>query len=111
MPFRHFTNKDGKEGIQNFGGIKASNEQNGDAAFGVGVYVTKISPEEGKEKILINNYGTPVGNEDKADHYFEFSTELIKSKIEKAETNRDVYVYKASVLPLDKCTKISNTKK
>jgi len=58
------------------GRIRASTLDFSDAHYGNGIYLTSLSPDKGKERILKNNYGRRnVGesNNKKADWYFVFN--------------------------------------
>ena len=70
----HYTNEQGAIGILYSGYIYESNY----AIHGEGVYLTDLPPCEGKETILLNNYGrTTIGQgleKDRADWCFKFLT-------------------------------------
>lgn len=55
--YYHYTNRKGLDGIRSSKYIKPSTRQ-GDMMLGQGVYITDLSPNNSKEMILKNNYGS-----------------------------------------------------
>jgi len=54
--YYHYTNEAGAKGIAKSGVINKSTQVRGDAVFGDGAYVTKLTPDTPKSKIVENNY-------------------------------------------------------
>ena len=98
----HYTDNDSLEKIKKSGLIKESKpgSATGDAVFGQGVYVTRLSPEEhSKKDIARNNYddGEPFQDqklsEGKVDGYIEVKIPKSDSKLQKeTNQNRDVAI-------------------
>ncbi len=90
----HYTDNFGKDGILKSGVIRA--KIGPVAVYGEGVYLTSIFPEEGKRKILVNNYGLNVfgsHKDDRADYYFEFNRKCLQDvKYVGSYQGRDVWV-------------------
>lgn len=68
----HYTDEEGMKAILESGIIRASQLTGQDAAFGKGVYLTRLNPSHGKEKILTNNYGDHRKYPTRADCYIKF---------------------------------------
>ncbi len=88
----HYTNCVGKFGILEDGVIRA-NSVNVPGYYGPGVFLTSIAPDQGKDKILLNNYGLKV-KKDRADHCFEFERRWLRDvRYIKCHQGRDIWVY------------------
>jgi len=54
--YYHYTNQAGAKGIAKSRVINKSTQERGDAVFGDGAYVTKLTPDRSKREIVENNY-------------------------------------------------------
>ncbi|KAL8580675.1 hypothetical protein ACOMHN_004717 [Nucella lapillus] len=57
MEVYHYTSKNSLDRIQMSGRIRQSPLSNRDAFYGAGVYLTTLTPDEGRKKIASNNWG------------------------------------------------------
>jgi hypothetical protein len=96
----HYTDKRGYEAIKSSGKVLKSTDTAHDAKFGVGVYLTSLSPKD-RSKIVIskNNYdgarGGPFAqnqvDDGKVDYWFEF--DIPDGKLSKCPSKRDVWLF------------------
>ena len=102
----HYTDKHSYKLIKKSGKIKKSEDINTDAILGEGVYLTSLTPEEGKVDIARNNYDGGSGfqlalsqlEKGKVDYYFVF---LMPDEEVISGTKRDVWLYPDEDLILD----------
>jgi len=99
MKVYHYTNKAGYDAIMASGILLASYKgDSDDAAFGNGVYFTRLPPTTGKKALAINNYNNIWATElknGKVDYWFELvipDDQLVPAK---TSNGRDVYKNKS----------------
>lgn len=90
--YYHYTDIGSLDKIIQSGEIRKSLSNRGDAAFGEGVYLTRLDPMNSKTKILYNNYCRENGQlKGKADAVLRL--EIRTSAVEKCSNTRDVFLY------------------
>ena len=77
------------------GNILPSEEANGDAAFGDGVYLTTMEPQYGMNTILKNNWDGAAVTMDKVEAFYEIQMPCTKAI--RAEDERDILVHQGAL--------------
>jgi len=104
----HYTSKHGLAAIKREGRIKASRQMSGsasgrDCAYGEGVYLTRLDPDEhSKAELAKNNYAggwqsrLDDGN---VDYYVEVEMDVLDPQLQKCRAQgRDVYLYDGDLI-------------
>lgn len=95
--YYHYTDVSSLNKILETGMIRKSLSKTGDAAFGEGVYLTRLDPMHEKKTILHNNYCNENGPlKKKADAVLRLK--IRKSAVQKCSNDRNVFLYPGTLL-------------
>ncbi|KAK7095435.1 hypothetical protein V1264_006839 [Littorina saxatilis] len=115
MEVYHYTSNDGLKAIEKSGFIEESSlVRADDAAFGTGVYLTTLTPEQGRQRIASNNYGSDLAHKMEQQGRVECAIKLLipRNMLDKAKSDRDVWIHRGRVfLNVYNWTKITWEKK
>ncbi|XP_057311065.1 uncharacterized protein LOC130648942 [Hydractinia symbiolongicarpus] len=99
----HYTDTDGRQGIQSSGRIKMSDRSN-DMRYGKGVYFTSIPPSVPKQLIAANNYdgrsnaaANRMMNAGRVDNYVAVQFNANDPNLKQAPSDRNVFLYKKDI--------------
>ena len=103
--FYHYTDEKGYKAILKSRKIKKSKMKVGDAVYGTGVYLTRLSPQDRtKGGIARNNYGHDSLEkarlkDGRVDYWFEF--DIDEARLENVSGERDIWLLMNSSLKFD----------